>query len=340
MRHWLPVCSLSMVFLLFSACSQESNYCDDLFCYSCDGYSCRRLDPPFRPPCRCDHECTVAGSDCTSLGCTQRCDDDSDCPLSTRCRGGYCLAPSETVSDATCTCRTSADCGGQGVICRNGTCVRGCSSSADCAQGQSCIDGSCRSTMIAECTATRPCAQGFECIDGECKRPSDVCRFSSECGSGRVCVNQRCTTACETNANCPRGARCEQGFCIEERPTPSGCTTNSDCGAGKVCRDSRCYEACENDDQCGSGRYCFEGRCRLDDRPRPSCGPTAGCRQGSICLNGTCRIPCSRVEDCYRSDGQYNYCLMNVCATTNEATSNCRSASDCRSQLCVDGVCR
>jgi hypothetical protein len=83
-----------------AGCSQESNYCDEAACYACDGYGCRRLEPPTRAACRCDFECSAPGTECTSLGCTEMCDADADCPVSTRCRAGHCVTPSETVADA------------------------------------------------------------------------------------------------------------------------------------------------------------------------------------------------------------------------------------------------
>ncbi|GAB4196967.1 MAG: hypothetical protein OHK0013_04610 [Sandaracinaceae bacterium] len=323
-------------------CSQESNYCDETACYYCDGYGCRRLDPPTRASCECDYQCIVPGTECTSLGCTQRCDADADCPASARCRGGYCLTPSESVTDAACGCTTTADCPGDGVICRDGTCVRGCTDASDCDANQTCVDGSCVPTVNPPCSATNPCEGGLECVDGECRQPSDTCQFSSECGAGRICVNQRCTTACGPANPCATGAECVEGYCREIQPPPGECTTNDDCGAGRLCRDTRCFDECAADAECGTGRYCLEGRCRVDDRPRPSCNAMGDCAAGSICLNGSCRIPCTNVEECQRFDVQYNFCLMNVCATTNEATSNCASASDCSSPgaLCVDGVCR
>lgn len=340
----LPIALASTLALLFgvalSGCGQESNYCDDTACYFCDGYGCRALDPPTRNSCTCDYQCNVAGTTCTTLGCTQTCDADADCPASTRCREGLCLTPTEAPEAASCACSTHADCPGDGVICREGSCVRGCADASDCDDNQACVDGSCVPTVTPGCGVSSPCASGLECVDGECRQPSDTCQFSSECGAGRVCVNQHCTTACSAENACPGGAECVEGYCREVRPEPGECATSADCGEGRVCRDTRCFDECAADAECGSGRYCAEGRCRLDDRPRPSCGPTEACASGSVCLNGSCRIPCATRDECQRFDVQYNFCLMGVCATTNEATSNCANASDCASGLCVDGVCR
>jgi Cys-rich repeat protein len=134
---------------------------------------------------------------------------------------------------------------------------------------------------------------------------------------------------------------CVDGFCEEITPPAGDCATNADCGAGRVCRDTRCYAECATDAMCGAGNYCLEGRCRFDDRPRPSCGASATCAMGSVCRNGSCRIPCATADECLRFDVQYNFCLEGFCATTNEATSNCMSATDCSAgSQCVDGICR
>ncbi len=341
--RWFSFVLSASAFLALSAggCSQESNYCDESACYACDGLGCRRLEPPSRASCRCDVECAASGTECTSLGCTQMCTRDDQCPAATRCNGGHCTTPSERVTDATCACTTSAECPGTGVICRGGTCITGCSTAMDCPASQSCVDGSCVPTMNPGCSATAPCTGGLECVDGECRAPSDTCQFSSECGAGRVCVDQRCTSACGATNPCAGTSMCVDGFCEEITPPAGDCATNADCGAGRVCRDTRCYAECATDAMCGAGNYCLEGRCRFDDRPRPSCGASATCAMGSVCRNGSCRIPCATADECLRFDVQYNFCLEGFCATTNEATSNCMSATDCSAgSQCVDGICR
>ena len=62
--------------------------------------------------------------------------------------------------------------------------------------------------------------------------------------------------------------------------------------------------------------------------------------EGSVCRNGVCRSPCMEHSECPRFDVSLQFCLDMVCATSNEATSDCTTGSDCMSgQRCIDGVC-
>jgi hypothetical protein len=65
------------------------------------------------------------------------------------------------------------------------------------------------------------------------------------------------------------------------------------------------------------------------------------CAAGAVCVDGVCRSPCATPTDCRRFDEQLTFCVEGLCYTTNEATSDCSAASDCRAgQNCIDGVCR
>jgi hypothetical protein len=324
--------------------NQEYSECDDSGCYYCDGLGCRDAAPPERASCDCAHPCG-ASSTCTDLGCTLECETEADCLSGTTCREGLCLGfvsrgVRETSTAVSCAC----PCTDPGLICRDATCVPGCETSDDCQAenpGYVCLDGTCTPTITPECDATTPCRSPLECVAGECRAPSDTCQFSSECGAGRVCVNQQCTTACGLDNPCPTGAMCTDGFCVVTPPPVDECVVNADCGEGEICRDGSCYDECALDADCGAGRYCQEGRCRLDTRPRPTCSDSRPCASGSVCLNGTCRIPCTTAPQCAAFDVQYNFCLDMLCATSNEATSDCAAQADCNAdQSCIDGICR
>jgi hypothetical protein len=348
---------LSLASSALVGCNQESQYCDDTGCYYCDGLGCRLVNPPSRPSCSCPYQCGT-GTSCTALGCVATCNPTAanpGCPDGTTCRAnagstttGLCLGPRETApSVTTCACSATADCashqtaGGPTLICRSGECAPGCSSAADCEAGQVCRDGAC-SPGTPACDATHACQTGFECIGGECRPSATACQFSSECGAGYVCVNQQCVHACDATHPCTGSSACgPDGFCHEVFPPPSRCVVNADCsGANNVCIDGTCWQGCAIDADCPTGDYCNGGVCRLDDRPNPACGTGRPCAAGSVCHNGACRSPCTMDAECPRFDVQTNFCIMNVCSTTNEATSNCMAATDCMAnQSCVDGVC-
>ena len=81
--------------------------------------------------------------------------------------------------------------------------------------------------------------------------------------------------------------------------------------------------------------------CVIDDRPNHFCESDDDCNEGAVCRNYVCRSPCTTNEECPRFDVSLTFCLDNVCATTNEATSDCAEASDCMTgQSCIDGICR
>jgi Cys-rich repeat protein len=332
-------------FSLLGACSnQEYSECNDEGCFYCDGVGCRTAPPPGRAACDCGRPC-ADGSRCDeTLGCVIECSVAAECPSGSTCVGGLCLGFSaprvrEAFTELDCSCSSDDECGD--LLCIEGMCRMGCRTSDDCDAGFACVDATCVPTVTPDCDAERPCSAGLECVAGECRAPAATCQFSSECGTGRVCVNQQCTTECDAARPCATaGTTCVDGFCVETPPVGE-CVVNADCGEGRVCRDGACFDECSTDAECGTGRYCLEGRCRVDDRPRPSCDATRSCATGSVCLNGTCRIPCSTAPECAMFDVQYNFCLMGLCATTNEATSDCSAQADCMAgQSCVDGICR
>lgn len=341
----LGLASISLV-----GCNNESRYCDETGCYFCDGLGCRLVNPPSRDACACDARCGVAGTTCTSLGCTQTCATaDSPCGDGTTCRDGLCLGPREPTPTAVdCSCTSNADCEGS-LVCGNidatghGECIPGCHTADDCAANQSCENGMCVNRPPLDCDpATNPCSAGTTCVDGTCVPNVDVCQFSSECGAGRVCVNQQCTSACGPTNPCQGTATCgADGYCHERIPPITGCVTNPDCASGQTCVDGRCFAGCTVDSDCPTGDYCDAGICRLDSRPDPSCGTGRPCASGAVCHNGACRSPCTTDAQCPLFDVQTNFCIDLVCATTNEATSNCTSNAQCSSgQTCVDGNCR
>jgi Cys-rich repeat protein len=339
-----------------AGCNQESNYCDNTGCYSCDGLGCHQVNPPTRQSCTCPTDC-LHGSDCTSLGCTVDCDAASvTCPLGTQCEvvgaHHYCMGPLEptaNITTADCGCTTSAQCQhlGPAYACIVGTCRMASCPTMPCPSGQSCVNGMCDAQIVnppVGCSATTPCPSGQFCLDGSCVQQINTCRFNTECNggnasSGRTCVDQQCTTACSATSPCPAGSTCgSDGFCHESIPPQSGCVSNTDCAAGQTCVNGRCFTGCMHDSDCGAGNYCDAGICRLDTRPQSGCGM---CAAGSVCSNGACRSPCTMDSDCPRFDVQTNFCIHSVCATTAEATSNCTTAADCHTagQSCVNGSC-
>lgn len=346
-RVLLAVGLLGLASFSLVGCNNESRYCDETGCYFCDGLGCRLVNPPMRAACGCDSPCAVTGTTCESIGCTQTCTAGSACGDGTTCRDGLCLGPREPTPTAVdCSCTSNADCTGS-LICHldatgHGQCIPGCHTAADCGDGHSCVNGMCVPQPPVGCDATHPCTAGTTCIAGTCVLDLNICQFNTECGTARSCVNQQCTTACGPSNPCAGTATCgADGFCHETIPPVTGCVTNADCGASQTCVDGRCFAGCTVDSECPAGDYCDMGVCRLDTRTNPGCGSGRPCAAGSVCHNGACRSPCTTDAQCPLFDVQTNFCIEMVCATTNEATSNCTSNAQCTSgEVCVDGNCR
>lgn len=306
-----------------AGCSSESEYCDETGCFFCDGLGCREIEPPERLACRGDFECTVPGEVCTDLGCAATgCSEDADCAMGHACRDSYCVAPTEPNPTPT-----------PGACMTNG----------DCDDDLQCLDGMCVPTEAPPaCTVDDDCEGAMVCAEGECREPSNVCRFSSECGEGRVCINERCALSCQADPSiCPEGFSCgDDGVCVEETASPE-CVSNSDCDGEQVCLDGSCVDECSTDAECAEHEYCYFGSCRFDDRPNHFCESDTDCNEGAVCRNYVCRSPCTENAECPRFDVSLTFCLDNVCATTNEATSDCSEAADCMAgQNCIDGICR
>jgi|GEM_PF-4791795 len=121
-----------------------------------------------------------------------------------------------------------------------------CISNTDCADNESCMDGSCTS------------------VTGSCGYAADhmwmeyACCFDLDCGSGFRCVQNTCVQEqpdeegrCNDDMDCMVTEYCDSGNC---RPVPRGdcgyvsdhawfdyeCCVDSDCAEGYVCRENLC----------------------------------------------------------------------------------------------------
>ena len=112
------------------------------------------------------------------------------------------------------------------------------------------------------------CASSADCIELSC---IDDARFPGG----------YCSAFC-TDAPCPNGARCIDGFgsrlCLVE------CTSTEDCRDGYQCWAGVCRPSCVADEECGTaGASCTDGRCTGAE-----CASAADCSGGLTCLGGRC----------------------------------------------------
>jgi hypothetical protein len=147
-----------------------------------------------------------------------------------------------------------------------------CRTNYDCAAGCYCdADGTCQESGF--CSRDTDCVPGYECDDRS------------------TCVPEGTGDACEVDADCPRGTRCDSGTCVSA-PT---CTTDSDCAPGQECdgRGTCVPTPCTTDDQCVEGSYCEQetGECVGSG----TCTTSEDCDEGMLC--DTERNTCVPGED-------------------------------------------
>lgn len=127
----------------------------------------------------------------------------------------------------------------------------GCSSSAQCAPGEQCLNGSCIRTG---CTSNAQCPTGQTCQTGQCV-PTPQCTTNAQCGAGQICQAGVCVNApgCTSNAQCASGQVCQNGACV----TAPGCVTDAQCGPGNKCQAGQCVPVTPAtcDGQQGTGSY-------------------------------------------------------------------------------------
>ncbi|MFO0559469.1 MAG: hypothetical protein U0269_15740 [Polyangiales bacterium] len=239
-------------------------------------------------------------------------------------------------------CTMTSDCpAGQYCDDRN-TCVPGCSTNTDCASlgaGLVCNNTTRRCEAGGGCTTSAQCSMGQSCVGGRCRNPDQVCQFNFQCGAGQQCIDGRCVAGCSMAVPCPTGQVCTNGTC--GYPSGNNCGT---CAEGQVCTAGVCTAACTMDSQCGAGRFCDQGACRVDDRrPVPFC-PAHPCGPNSTCVDGVCRIACpgGTLSECQMVDGTTSACdAMRVCRFPSELAPECRLSADCSmGRQCIDARCR
>jgi hypothetical protein len=210
---------------------------------------------------------------CTAEGNCTRCTTNSQCKAGEVCSGGKCTACSSnaqcgpsaqciaTHTTQQCTCSATADCA-SGESCVQGLCAPGCCTNNDCSPGEACTDGLCQPCQGSGCAcgSAGDCATGQACINstcGECATYEDCNRTHGEAFVGEpkwvglTCINRACT-ACASNSQCGGAQACVAGTC-------GTCVKDSQCGAAGVCSGGFCE--CTSDAQCDSGQRCGAGVC-------------------------------------------------------------------------------
>ncbi len=297
-------------------CSSASDEyrCDDTGCYECDSLGCRPVVPKTPTPCGYAGDVACkAGEVCTSAGCLIPCADSSSCEKGLVCKKGFCTPPKVDPTPTTCT--TGADCTALSATA-------------------ACVDGKC--VEIPKC-------EGAGCS----------CKYSSECDTGKICVDSKCEAACGAGLPaCATGFDCDaKGFCKPSATPTCGGTTGKTCKTGEKCIDGRCSAGCAADTEClgadgkaDPGQRCIGGACVPDTRPDTKCTGDASCATGTEkCVDGFCRRLCGTNDECLKFDARIGACskIEGFCRRPEELTAACTKKADCTSgKDCVDGACK
>ncbi len=325
-------------------------------------------------PCEADDDC--ASGLCLNDGtCFAPCLDRSDCPEGQRCWPvNFYMGPGFDPRDAsddtyqdvpTCRippqpCHTTADCQGQGVVCRawwdpderevTMVCLPGeqggaregaaCREDADCVTGTCTPDGIC----LQGCQGNEACGQARICDDVEVSLGEHV-------GAVRACALDPGTgAACTTHAGCEvEGEFCHpeatEAGTLDLRCRPGGeaapgepCQSHLDCQSRFCLPRGFCFGACEDESTCTGDQICqvqplwirgIEGggeaaTCLTPELP---CVSDSDCpMEGTLCIPAPARDDPTRVEFLCRE------------RVGPDATGwSCNMDAECQTGICMHG---
>jgi Cys-rich repeat protein len=156
------------------------------------------------PPAGCLSAGCPVGLRCATDGSCVACLKDGDCASGMVCQANQCVGRPHSCT----TCDSDAQCGSANSCLaleddEHPVCIRPCGTGGACLSGFECVEGAClpASSLGGSCVAYR--VFGMSCSrDGDCwALPSGVC------------VNQQCTLACNSNADCPGAYTCVRKYC-------------------------------------------------------------------------------------------------------------------------------
>jgi hypothetical protein len=335
----------------------------------------------------CNGECTPLGCD-SQNDCNngEVCGGDNQCHSGTcdtwGCPGNeVCLTDVDGVSECVGPNVGGGGVGGDGaggsgpdpVYCGN---PDDCSLAEHCGPNDTCEPGDCAiegcifgficdmDQPIPTCVAEDPaaCAEDFDCIDdgigyacvsGVCTAPADQCFDQTQCDSGSVCADGKCTPSCADGASCNESFSCTSG--VELCTTPvAQCGITDDCGGPSlVCVDGACVPRAD-DGVCPAGLVWVENGCIPNQSALFVCaadGEQGVCAAGSICLHHSCYISCETPnETACAGLPDFDECKQvtttsgdhAVCGSAENLGNECDPTAELLcgpGEICVDGYC-
>ncbi len=264
-----------------------------------------------------------------------------------------------TLEDIVLTaCSANRDCAG-GQVCRDGYCRTACAASAECTPPLSVCDEA--KGYCVDCVGDGDCGNNRACSDGMC---AFYCREDSACSAEEFCVFETGACAvreCESSLECSGGYRCDRFVCVpidEIICEPDEVTCSGDFGAIETCNgDGTGVESapCETGMRCvdsGAGVACATVVCTPNEvgcegglsifacDSSGTVKTVTGCEMGQYCNAGVCED-----QVCEPSSVVCDSDSVVTCDEfgASEAVEACGEREGCDGELgcrCVDGECR
>jgi cysteine-rich repeat protein len=286
----------------------------------------------------CDDGNTADG-DCCSSTCSFE-------PSGSVCDDGLFCSAGETCDGAgSCTGGSPRDCG-DGIGCTVDTCDEGSDSCLNNPENAACDDGlfcngveTCDASLDCQDGIPVDCDDGDICTDDACNESTDRCEntfdptndpscLSSECGNGRIEVDEDCDDGNTSDGDCcsstctfePPGAPCNDGlYCnVDETCDGAGICAGGnarDCDDGVACTVDGCDEAvgaCRNDPDdaaCDDGLFC-NGTETCNATLDCQAGAPVDCDDGDICTDDTCDESTSECDHVFDPSNDPNCQLL------------------------------
>jgi hypothetical protein len=197
-----------------------------------------------------------------------------------------------------------------------------CQSSADCAAGCYCANGTCEEAGF--CTTDADCGNGYTCNEDR-SSCEPGCTSDAECDAGSVCTNGTCTTTCACATDADATAQ-GFGYCDEARGT---CMTGTD-PAGTCAGEVTCNQVAPT---CPAGQVpligtdgCWTGSCQAVS----ACSAAPSCSHISdepTCLGQSGCAETVNGINCKKPDGTACMAGSSNCTCDSYIFAGCRSAT-------------
>lgn len=258
-------------------------------------------------------------------------------------------------------CGNPGDCGAGSFCAPDGTCTAGdCNAIEGCIFGFACDESGllpfCARENANGCGADVDCVSGdgSSCISGVCTAPADKCFDQTQCPSGAVCADGKCTPSCAGGDACPSSYSCTTGVDLCTTPAVA-CAITNDCGGpDSVCVAGACVPRAVGG-FCDVGTVWVNNGCIPDQSAAFVCtvdGDQDVCSAGSICLHHSCYISCETPNDT-ACDGLPEFDQCKSVSTPSGGHFVCGSAENLGDEcdptagtacgpgfICVDGYCK